>query len=268
MTTQASQAQPETAALFISDLHLQEDMPRTSQAFFDFMQQRAPHAAQLYLLGDIFEAWPGDDDIDDPYHRRIAEALRSLSDHGTAVFWMAGNRDFLVGGRFAQAAGMTLQPDPHIVKIAGRTIVLTHGDAWCTDDTAYMQFRAQVRQEEWQRNFLALPLAQRKKIVEELRAGSRAAQKDKAYAITDVNAAAIDALFDRTAAPIMIHGHTHRPATHRHQVNDMPRVRYVLSDWDLDHGPFRGDWLSIDHHGTIRRHDLLGNEISSDQAVE
>lgn len=261
MTGQASQAQPETAALFISDLHLQEDMPRTTQAFFDFLERQAPRAERLYLLGDIFEAWPGDDDIDDPYHRRVADAIRRLSDQGTGVFWMAGNRDFLVGEHFAQAAGMTLLPDPHVVSIAERTIVLTHGDAWCTDDTAYMQFRKQVREEEWQRNFLALPLAQRKKIVEELRAGSRAAQKGKPYDITDVNATAIAGLFERTGTSLMIHGHTHRPGVHRHQVNDATCLRYVLSDWDLDHGTPRGDWLAIDREGKIRRHGLHGEEI-------
>lgn len=246
------------AALFVSDLHLQQDMPRTMQAFLSFLQEQAPRAAQLYLLGDIFEAWVGDDDIDDPCHRLMADAIRFLGEQGTNVFWMAGNRDFLVGERFAQAAGMTLLDDPVVTTISGRSLVLTHGDAWCTDDTAYMQFREQVRQPEWQKNFLALPLAQRKKIAEELRAGSREAQIGKSYAITDVNDKAIADLFERTEATVMIHGHTHRPAVHQHQVDDAARLRYVLSDWDLDHGAPRGDWLSIDNHGTIRRHDLHG----------
>ncbi|HWV62590.1 MAG TPA: UDP-2,3-diacylglucosamine diphosphatase [Oxalicibacterium sp.] len=264
MTLQASkQAQPEMAALFVSDLHLQEDMPHTMQAFLTFLQEQAPRAAQLYLLGDIFEAWVGDDDISDPCHRRIADAIRHLSEQGTAVFWMAGNRDFLVGERFAQDAGMTLLADPFVTTIASRSLVLTHGDAWCTDDTAYMEFRAQVRQPEWQQHFLSLPLAQRKKIAGDLRAGSREAQKGKSYAITDVNEQAITDLFDRTAATDMIHGHTHRPALHRHQIGDTTHLRYVLSDWDLDHGAPRGDWLSIDHNGTIRRHDLHGEEVET-----
>lgn len=236
-------------------------MPLTTQAFFDFLHRHAPHAAQLYLLGDIFEAWAGDDDIDDPYHRRVVDEIRKLSDNGTAVFWMAGNRDFLVGEQFARAAGLTLLPDPFVTSIAGHLIVLTHGDAWCTDDEAYMQFRAQVRQEEWQRNFLALPLTQRKEIVEKLRAGSREAQKDKSYDITDVNEAAISSLFDSTSVATMIHGHTHRPAKHLHaKEGQTTRVRYVLSDWDLDHASPRGDWLAIDGEGTIRRFDLNGNE--------
>lgn len=263
MTASASkQAQPDMAALFISDLHLQADMPRTTQAFFDFLHNHATHAPQLYLLGDIFEAWAGDDDTDDPYHRQVVDEIRKISDGGTAVFWMAGNRDFLVGERFAQAAGLTLLPDPFVTTIANHLLVLTHGDAWCTDDEAYMQFRAQVRQEEWQRNFLALPLSQRKEIIAKLRAGSREAQKNKAYEITDVNETEIAALFDRTATATMIHGHTHRPARHLHPKNGKTtRIRYVLSDWDLDHASSRGDWLAIDAMGSIRRFGLDGNEI-------
>jgi UDP-2,3-diacylglucosamine hydrolase len=263
MTTPASkQAQPDVAALFISDLHLQANMPCTTQAFFDFLRNHAACAPQLYLLGDIFEAWAGDDDIDDPYHRQVVEEIRKISDGGTAIFWMAGNRDFLVGDRFAEATGLTLLPDPFVTSIAERLLILTHGDAWCTDDEAYMQFRAQVRQEEWQQNFLALPLTQRKAIVENLRAGSREAQRNKAYEITDVNQAAIAALFDRSAAMAMIHGHTHRPAKHLHPKDGQTtRVRYVLSDWDLDHAASRGDWLEIDTTGSIRRFGLDGSEI-------
>ncbi|HWU98446.1 MAG TPA: UDP-2,3-diacylglucosamine diphosphatase [Oxalicibacterium sp.] len=258
----SKQAQPDVAALFISDLHLQADMPRTTQAFFDFLHRHAAHASRLYLLGDIFEAWAGDDDIDDPYHRQVVEEIRKISDGGTTIFWMAGNRDFLVGEQFAQTAGLTLLPDPFVVSIANHRIALTHGDAWCTDDEAYMQFRAQVRQQEWQRNFLALPLAQRKEIVEKLRAGSRDAQKGKSYEITDVNEAAITSLFDRTEVTTMIHGHTHRPAKHTHSKDvQTSRVRYVLSDWDLDHGTPRGDWLAIDIQGTIKRFRMDGEEI-------
>src|SRR5690606_22708070 len=152
------QAQPGTAALFVSDLHLQPEMPLTAQAFFDFLQYRATQADQLYLLGDVFEAWAGDDDLEDAFHADIVQRLRQVADGGTQVFWMAGNRDFLVGEGFAKAAGLALLPDPFVTSIAGRLLVLTHGDEWCTDDRAYMQFRAQVRTPEWQAEFLALPL--------------------------------------------------------------------------------------------------------------
>ncbi len=257
------QAQPATAALFVSDLHLQAAMPKTTEAFLNFLQTQATKARQLYLLGDIFEAWAGDDDIDDAYNRQVVNELKNISRRGIAVFWIAGNRDFLVGEQFAKTCGITLLSDPFVTTISDRLLVLTHGDAYCTDDAAYMQFRAQVRDAEWQRNFLALPLMQRKAIIENLRAGSRAAQRDKSYEIMDVNHEAITGLFEQTATATMIHGHTHRPARHDYQEDGKARVRYVLSDWDLDGTAPRGDWLALDMNGVIRRYDFNGIEIGS-----
>ena len=238
-----------TLALFISDLHLQESHPRTADAFFRFLGEHAAHAEQLYLLGDIFEYWAGDDDLDSPFHTRVIAALRALADRGVAVFWMAGNRDFLVGAGFAQAAGLTLLPDPHVALIAGRRIALAHGDAECTLDTKYMEFRAMVRQPAWQAQFLALPLAQRKQIIAGLREGSREAHTTKTYEIMDVTPDAIEALFATTGAEVLIHGHTHRPALHRHGA----KCRYVLPDWELDGEAPRGGWIAIDEHGAIAR---------------
>jgi UDP-2,3-diacylglucosamine hydrolase len=255
-TDSTMQAQPETVALFVSDLHLQPAMAHTTAAFLEFLEQHASRTQQLYLLGDIFEAWAGDDDLDDAYNRRIVDALGRLRAKGVTLYWIAGNRDFLAGERFAQASGAVLLPDPYIARIAGRTIVLTHGDAWCTDDDAYMQFRAQVRDPVWQNQFLALPLQERKKIIESLRTGSQAAQRSKSYEIMDVNASAITELFEKSGTATMIHGHTHRPARHEQPHGDDKRVRYVLSDWDLDHGQPRGDWLSIDASGEIERRSL------------
>jgi UDP-2,3-diacylglucosamine hydrolase len=253
-TESGMQAQPATVALFVSDLHLHESMPRTTAAFLAFLEQHAQHAQQLYLLGDIFEAWAGDDDVaEDGYNRHVVDALATLTASGVALYWMAGNRDFLVGERFAQMTGAVLLPDPFIATIAGKSIVLTHGDACCTDDEAYMRFRAQVRTPEWGQQFLARSLQERKAIIESLRAGSREAQRGKSYEITDVNVAAIDALFETSGTATMIHGHTHRPARHEHQHGVQTRLRYVLSDWDLDHGQPRGDWLAIDAAGNIRR---------------
>jgi UDP-2,3-diacylglucosamine hydrolase len=257
--SRAHRAQPEMAALFISDLHLQADMPRTTQAFLTFLTQQASRSQQLYLLGDIFEAWAGDDDIADPYHQKIVNALRQLAESGVQIFWMAGNRDFLVGPAFAAAAGLRLLNDPHVVTIAGLKIVLTHGDAQCTDDDGYMRFRVQVRAPDWQRDFLARPLAERKAIIASMRAGSRAAQRDKSCDIMDVNQGEIKNLFERTDANIMIHGHTHRPACHDEQADGLKRRRYVLSDWDLDgdenNNTTRGDWLALDFNGNIQRMD-------------
>jgi UDP-2,3-diacylglucosamine hydrolase len=239
-------------ALFISDLHLQESHPRTAEAFFRFLAERAAHAGQLYLLGDIFEYWAGDDDLDTPFHQRVVKALRQLADAGVAVYWMAGNRDFLAGTGFAHAAGLTLLPEPHLITVGGTRIALVHGDAQCTADTKYMAFRAQVRDPAWQQQFLALPLAQRKQIIAGLREGSREAQSAKSYEIMDVAPDAVTALFDATGADVILHGHTHRPGLHRYGA----RRRYVLPDWELDNDTPRGGWISLSSDGALTAHPL------------
>jgi UDP-2,3-diacylglucosamine hydrolase len=241
-------------ALFISDLHLQAAHRRTAAAFFRFLSERATSAPALYLLGDLFEYWAGDDDLDSPFHQQVVKAIRAVSDAGVAVYWIAGNRDFLVGAAFAQAAGLTLLPEPHLASIGGQQIVLVHGDAQCTDDLKYMEFRAQVRQAEWQQQFLALPLAQRKSIIAGLREGSREAHESKSMAIMDVTPAAIAELHAASGADIIIHGHTHRPALHQAGI----QRRYVLPDWELDSEPARGGWIQIDSGGAITRHGLDG----------
>lgn len=244
-----------TLALFISDLHLQESHPRTAEAFFRFLAEHAAHAERLYLLGDIFEYWAGDDDLGTPFHARVIAALRTLATSGVAVYWMAGNRDFLVGTGFAQAAGLTLLDEPHVATIGGRRVALVHGDAECTLDTKYMEFRAMVRQPAWQAQFLGMPLAQRKQIIAGLREGSREAHTTKSCEIMDVTPDAIEALFATTAAELLIHGHTHRPALHLHG----DKRRYVLPDWELDAAPPRGGWIAIDEHGAVTRHGLDGS---------
>ncbi|MGZ5198416.1 MAG: UDP-2,3-diacylglucosamine diphosphatase [Telluria sp.] len=242
-------------ALFISDLHLQESHPRTAEAFFRFLAEHARHARQLYLLGDVFEYWAGDDDLAEPFHQRVVQALRALADAGVAVFWMAGNRDFLVGEAFARAAGLRLLAEPHVITAGGTKIALVHGDAECTADTKYMAFRAQVRDPAWQQQFLALPLAQRKQIIAGLREGSREAHATKSYEIMDVTPAAIDALFDATGADVIIHGHTHRPNLHQSGT----RRRYVLPDWELDAATSRGGWIALDDDGNLTRYPLDGD---------
>jgi len=249
---------PERArALFVSDLHLQASHPVTAATFLRFLSERAAAAQQLYLLGDLFEYWAGDDDIADPFHHQIISALRALSDAGVAVFWIAGNRDFLVGQGFADAAGLTLLQEPHVIDVAGQRIALVHGDAECTDDSAYMAFRAQVREPAWQQQFLAMPLAQRKNIIAGLREGSREAHTMKSDAIMDVTPSAIAALHAATGTDTLIHGHTHRPALHI----DGTRRRFVLPDWELDAPPERGGWIAVDNTGSIRRYDVQGNAL-------
>lgn len=246
-----------TAALFISDLHLQEAQPAITAAFLAFLTQQAPQAQQLYLLGDLFEYWAGDDDLDDPYHRTIISAIRRVSDAGVAVFWIAGNRDFLVGARFAEAAGLTLLPELHVTDIAGQRVVLLHGDAQCTEDLKYMEFRAMVRQPAWQAQFTAMPLAQRKAIIAGMRASSRQEQGSKSYDIMDVTPQAIAEVFAQSGASIMIHGHTHRPALHEYGA----QRRYVLPDWEPQASPPRGGWIAIGTDGAITRHALDGSII-------
>lgn len=243
-----------TIALFISDLHLQESHPRTAAAFFRFLAERAMAARELYLLGDLFEYWAGDDDLDSPFHKSIIDAIRAVSDAGVAVYWIAGNRDFLVGERFAQAAGLTLLSEPHVATIAGQRIALVHGDAECTDDLSYMAFRARVRDPAWQQQFLSLPLAQRKGIITGLREGSREAHTGKTMAIMDVTPQAVAGLFERTGTAVIIHGHTHRPALHEQD----GKRRYVLPDWELDAEPPRGGWIAVDSEGGIHRCKLDG----------
>ncbi|MEC4721413.1 UDP-2,3-diacylglucosamine diphosphatase [Noviherbaspirillum sp. CPCC 100848] len=254
--TPSAKAQSAPVALFVSDVHLQPELPCTTDAFLLFLRREAPRARQLFLLGDLFEYWAGDDDLETPYLRRIADALRAVSDAGVRLYWIAGNRDFLVGQGFAEATGAQLLQEPYVTEIANHPVVLLHGDAQCTDDLGYMQFRAMVRQPEWQRQFLAMPLAQRKAVIEGMRAGSRDAQRGKSHEITDVNLAAIDGVFAQSGAALMIHGHTHRPAIHRHEIDGSVRTRYVLPDWECDTAIPRGGWLAMNEDGTVRRIDL------------
>jgi UDP-2,3-diacylglucosamine hydrolase len=248
-----NEAQSEPVALFVSDVHLQASLPLTTEAFLDFLHRYASRTRQLYLLGDLFEYWAGDDDITTPYNGKIADAIRAVSDAGVEVYWVGGNRDFLVGQGLAHAAGLTLLPESHVITLAGHRIVLVHGDAQCTDDHAYMEFREKVRQPVWQREFLDLPLAQRKAIIDGMRSGSREAQRNKSYEIMDVNAEAIAWLFESTGATIMIHGHTHRPGVHEYRFGAQTRTRFVLPDWDCDIAPGRGGWLALNADGEFQR---------------
>lgn len=251
-------AQPEPVALFVSDVHLHASLPRTTDAFLRFLRLESTRAAALYILGDLFEYWAGDDDASDPFHAGIADALRAVAAAGVAINWIAGNRDFLVGREFARACGITLLEEPHVVLIARQRVVLLHGDAQCTDDAGYMAFREQVRHPAWQAQFLALPLAQRKAMIDNMRAGSKAAQREKSYEIMDVNREAVDAVFRSSGASIMIHGHTHRPGTHTHVVDGVPRQRHVLPDWDCDAATPRGGWLAMHADGALRRFNWDG----------
>lgn len=245
-------AQPEMVALFVSDLHLSPDTPHTLAAFLGFLQHQATRATYVYILGDLFEYWPGDDDIESAFPQQICRELKHVADLGTQLFWISGNRDFLVGPAFAAAAGLTLLSEPHIAEIGEQKILLVHGDAQCTDDTAYMAFRSQVRNPEWQAAFLARPLAERKSIIAGMREGSRAAQKEKSMEIMDVNAAQIAELFKSHHVQLLIHGHTHRPGIHA----TAEGMRYVLPDWDCESDEKRGGWIVLNSEGDLNQVNL------------
>ena len=218
-------------SLIISDLHLCAEQPHSMQVFLHFIQQVAPGADVLYILGDLFEYWAGDDDIDDLFNRQITDVLHALSVSGTVVNIMHGNRDLLMGQKLAQACGATLLTDPTLLDLYGTPTLLTHGDLLCTDDIDYQDFRKQVHEPIWQQNFLAQPLAQRKAIIAQLRARSENEKKLKSMDIMDVNLDAVASLLRRHHYPRMIHGHTHRLKRHVHTVDGHSCERWVLGDW-------------------------------------
>lgn len=218
-------------SLFISDLHLSADHPESTSSFLEFLSTTATQAEALYILGDLFEYWAGDDDIHDPFNQQLIQALAGLSANGVSIHLMHGNRDFLMGEALATACGATLLPDPSLIRIHGTPTLLMHGDTLCSDDTDYMAFRAQVRAPEWQSHFLEQPLAQRKAQIEHLRAQSQLAQSRKTAKIMDVNAESVINMLSSYGYPRLIHGHTHRPARHIHDIDGHSCERWVLPDW-------------------------------------
>ncbi|MBV8658996.1 MAG: UDP-2,3-diacylglucosamine diphosphatase [Burkholderiales bacterium] len=241
--------------LFASDVHLSVSDPATVEAFVRFVKDIAPQSEALYILGDLFEYWVGDDD-EDPLSQEIAAVLAALADQGVHVYLMHGNRDFLIGERFAHAASAQLLTDPYMISAFGQPILLSHGDALCTDDVAYQQFRHMVRTPAWQQAFLARPLADRRAEVARIRAMSEAAKQVKSMDIMDVNQDAVTALLEGWDGANLVHGHTHRPAKHHHTVAGSERIRWVLPDWYAG----RGGYLKIDENGP----ELLG--INQDAA--
>lgn len=218
------------ATLFVSDLHLDPARPAITALFLDFLARQAGRADACYILGDLFEAWIGDDD-DAELGRTVAGALRALADSGVPVHFLHGNRDFLIGERFAAAAGVRLLPESEAIDLYGEPVLLLHGDTLCTDDTDYQAFRAQVRDPAWQARLLELPLAQRRALAGQLRETSQQATQLKETAITDVNLEAVDGALRARGIRRMIHGHTHRPAIHEWMLDGQPARRAVLGDW-------------------------------------
>ena len=229
--------------LLISDLHLEAERPDITRAFLRFLETRASGAEALYILGDFFEVWIGDDGMT-PYQHQIAAALRALSESGTRLYLMHGNRDFLIGKAFCREAGCTLLPDPSVIDLYGEPVLLMHGDSLCTRDEAYMRLR------RWLRNPLSLfilhhlSLARRQKLAQKLRSTSREETRMKASDIVDVTPDEVIRAMRKHRVRTLIHGHTHRPATHSLQIDGQPARRIVLGDWD------RQGWaLQIDESG-------------------
>ena len=229
--------------LLISDLHLQEERPDITRAFLDLLDGRARHAKALYILGDFFEAWIGDDAMT-PFQQSICQALRQLSDSGTAVYLMHGNRDFLIGQDFCKAAGCTLLADPSVIELGGEQVLLMHGDTLCTRDLAYMKMRRYLRNPLSLWILRHLPLATRQKLARKLRSESRAQTRMKATEIVDVTPEEVPKVMAAHGVRTLVHGHTHRPAIHKLVVNGEPARRIVLGDWDR-----RGWTLQVDAQG-------------------
>lgn len=215
---------------FISDLHLHESRPHLTRAFFDFLHTKIAANDQLYILGDFFDAWIGDDD-DAPLNTQVALELSQLNKKGTAIFFMHGNRDFLLGNAFATQAGGQLIDEGTVIDLYGTPTLLLHGDNLCTDDKEYMAFRQQVRSPQWQAQVLSQPLAARRALAAQLREKSKAMSSLKADDITDVNSDAVVTAMKNAQVLQLIHGHTHRPARHALVINNHAAERIVLGDW-------------------------------------
>ncbi|SAK40236.1 UDP-2,3-diacylglucosamine diphosphatase [Caballeronia ptereochthonis] len=248
----AGAAQRARPLFFISDLHLSEALPNTVTAFEHFIEVTANEADSVFILGDLFEFWIGDDILDAPstdaragFARRMARLMHTLSERGIGLYVMHGNRDFLLGPRFMKDAGAMLLPDPFVITGFGKRIVLAHGDGLCTADRAYQHFRRLARNRFAQRLFLALPLDTRLAIGQRMRTKSAGARMTGLSSKYDVTKKAVAELFIGSHTHTLIHGHTHRPAMHR----EVEGVRWVLPDWELDHGTPRGGYLRLDETG-------------------
>ncbi len=216
--------------LFISDLHLEGGRPDIGKQFFSFLEGEARDAAALYILGDLFEYWVGDDDPD-PHYAECKVAMRALVDAGVPLFFMHGNRDFMIGDEFASEIGATILPDPTPVDLYGTSVLLSHGDAYCTDDVEYQQVRAMTRNPDWQAMMRAKPLEERIAIAKHAREQSMERGQSIDMDIMDVNDDAIRTAITESGVDVLLHGHTHRPNVHNVDLEDRVARRIVLGDW-------------------------------------
>ena len=230
--------------LFVSDLHLAAERPAAAAAFFGFLAREAPQSRAIYILGDLFEYWIGDDDLGDPFNASVAQALARTAARGVKLYFMHGNRDFLIGEEFCRVAGLGLLEDPHRIELHGRNAILMHGDTLCTDDYDYQSWRRTARSREWQTGFLAESLGERHQQIQALREKSKEVIRVKPAEIMDVNDGAVRDVLREHNVDLLIHGHTHRPAHHRLDVDRKACDRWVLPEW---YG--RGGYLVADATG-------------------
>jgi UDP-2,3-diacylglucosamine hydrolase len=234
------------SSLFISDLHLAPERRRIVEQFFSFLTGAAREAQALYVLGDLFEHWLGDDNTEDPLNRTVAAAFAILAASGTQVYFMHGNRDVLVGPEFARRASATLINDPTLIDLYGTPTLLMHGDTLCIDDIEYLKFRAYAHDAQNQTRFLAQPVSARRTEMEALRVRNVNAKLGKSAQIMDVNSDAVEQALRAARYPRLIHGHTHRPARHLHTVDGHACERWVLADWYEN-----GSYLRCDANGCL-----------------
>ena len=237
---------------FISDIHLSEDTPHLTNAFKVFLNESKEICTHLFILGDLFEIWIGDDD-NNPFNQDIKKALIDFTSDGPKTFLMHGNRDFLIGDAFANEVGISILSDPYTLDINGMKTVLSHGDFLCTDDTDYIEFRNKVRSKEWQKDFLSKSIDERNEIANSLRSDSRDATSEKSLEITDANLVTVNSFIQENKPDIFIHGHTHRPKIHEHD----SYKRIVLGDWD------KSGWFASlkDNSVNLIRFDINNEEI-------
>lgn len=237
-----------SSTCFISDLHLDTARPAATRALAEFLAKHT-HCTELYVLGDLFEAWPGDDD-DSSIAREVARLLRAYSDAGPQLFIMCGNRDFLLGEAFCESVGASLLPDRMVIDLYGVPTLLMHGDSLCTADSDYQEFRKMARDPHWQRQLLAKPLAERRALAAELRTTSAEATSMKSEDIMDVTQAEVDREMKAHGVSQLIHGHTHRPARH----DSGNQLRWVLGAWDED------TWVLKASLGGLKLHNININQ--------
>lgn len=219
------------STLFISDLHLSDQRPEIVSLFINFLANRAKNSSALYILGDLFEYWIGDEVGSLPQTQPVIQGLKQLTDSGVPVYVMHGNRDFLLGKEFEKATGAQIITDPCIIELNGTSALLMHGDTLCTDDKDYIKFRSIIRDPDWQADFLSKTIDERIKIANDYREMSKSAMDDKSSEIMDANQDAIENVMSEHNVHLLIHGHTHRPATHEFNIANKPATRIVLGDW-------------------------------------